>query len=296
MNTPSKSGPVLVTGSTGAVGEEICRQLKEAGIPFLAWTRADLDVFQGLTGLLEKLEKAAPRAVLNCVAMTGLDKCFREKPQAFEANGLFPLKLAMASKLMNMPVVQFSTENVFSCNINELTYREADKTVPNTVYGSSKLVGEAQNLRADAPFYVLRLPLLYGPTNRRQIVARLVKELLRGNDAKAATDVFSTPAYTPDVGSFVVRWLSGKHALGPVTHLTPGRRTSLYELICIIAKGIAAQGKVLSTLSSQFPSLEAKPLHGGLVSDVTDALPWDGAIARYVEWIVTNRRMMTDES
>ncbi len=296
MSSLSPNGPVLVTGSAGALGQEIGLQLEAAGIPVLGMGRGDLHAGLELPVLQALIEKARPRAILNCLAMTGLDKCFREQPQAFEANGLFAVKLAVVSKTLNIPVVQFSTENVFSCNINELTYREADQTLPTTVYGLSKLMGEARDLRAQAPFHVVRLPLLFGPTNRRQIVAKLVKELLRGNEVSVATDVYTTPAYTPDVAAFVVNWLKGGAPLAPVTHLSPGRRVALHELIRIIAENIKAKGKIQSTLSSRFPSLETKPLHGGLVSDVTAPLPWDGAIARYVDWIRTNEKVITNES
>lgn len=296
MTSVSGPGPVLVIGCVGALGQEILKQLQEAKIPALGLGRAEIDIGADLKTLLATLEKMAPSAVLNCLAMTGLDRCFREQSQAFEANGIFPTKLAAASKVLGLPVVQFSTENVFSCNINGLTYRETDETRPTTVYGLSKLCGEVREIWGQAPFHVLRLPLLFGPTNRKQIVARLVKALLCGNEVTVASDVFSTPAFTPDIAGFAVAWLKSGKALAPVTHLTSGHRLSLHELICIIAKGIEAKGKIQSTLSSRFPSLENKPLHGGLISDVTEPLPWDGAIARYVEWIKLNRKVITDET
>ena len=288
------SGPILVIGSAGAVGREVCGHLRSAGMSVLPLGRAALGAEVDLETLLDRLEQAAPAAVINCLSMTGLDKCFRETSQAFEANALFPIKLAAASKIHNLPVIHFSTENVFPCNINELMYREGDKPQPNTVYGLSKLAGEAADLRASAPFHVIRLPMLYGPSNDRQIVARLVRELLRGNEVAVSTDVFTTPVYTPDVAGFVLGWLKGERRLSPVVHLTSGHRTSLHELIGIIGRGVGATGRIRPVLSSQFPSLEAKPLHGGLSSDLIEPFPFDAAVARYVDWIKQNESVVTN--
>jgi dTDP-4-dehydrorhamnose reductase len=289
------ASPVIVIGSAGALGQEIASQLHAEAVPIHTLNRSNLDIGLNLPTLVEMLQRLGPRAVINCLAMTGLDKCFRDQPQAFEANGLFPNKLAMASKILDLPVIQISTESVFSCNINELTYKEGDKVQPTTVYGLSKLLGESHGLRCSAPFYVVRLPLLYGPTNGRQIVARMVKELLRGNEVNVALDVYSTPVYTPDAASFIVNGVVGRTKLATVTHLTSGHRISLHELICIIAKGLESKGKIQPTLSSRFPSLEKKPLHGGLQSDVADRLPWEGAVSRYVSWIKANQEVITDE-
>ncbi len=288
--------PVILIGSAGALGQELSSQFQAAGVPVYGLSRSNFDIGLSLPRLVELFQKMGARAVVNCLAMTGLDKCFREQPQAFEANGLFPNKLAMACKILNLAVIQISTENVFSCNINELTYREDDKTLPTTVYGFSKLLGEAHGMRDSAPFYVIRFPLLYGPTHRRQIVARMIKEVLRGNEVSVASDVYSTPVYTPDAASFIVNGVIGETKFAALTHLTSGHRISLHDLICIIAKGIDAKGKIQPTLSSRFPSLETKPLHGGLQSDVADCLPWEGAVTRYVDWIKTNQKVIIDEN
>lgn len=287
--------PILVIGRTGALGQEMRLQLEAAGLPHVSLGRGDLDTGADVAALLQTVEKIEPRAIVNCIAMTGLDKCFREPPQAFECNGVFPTKLAALCKALDVPVLQFSTENVFSCNISGLAYRETDETRPTTVYGLSKLMGEARDLRDNAPFHVVRLPLMFGPTNRRQIVHRLVKELLRGNEVGASTDVYSTPVYTPDVAAFAVAWLRGAAPLAKITHLTAGHMTSLHELIRIIADNIKAKGKLQAMLSSRFPSLEMKPLHGGLASDVTPPLSWDSAIERYVNWIKANETVFASD-
>ena len=291
----ASSGPIVVIGAKGAVGREICLQAQAAGLPVVGWGRDELSATVDLEALLALLDAAKPRAVVNCLSMTGLDKCFREAPQAFEANGFFPLKLAAAAKIRDLPVLQFSTENVFPCNTNGLMYDEAAKTEPNTVYGLTKLLGEAADLRPFAPFHVIRLPMLFGPTNDRQIVAKLVNNLLQGNEVTVSTDVFTTPLYTPDAAGFVVEWLKGERTLAPVTHLTTEHRIALFDLIQVIAEAVEAKGKIQATVSAKFPSLEIKPLHAGLRSNVTAPFSFEGAIKRYADWVKRNEKVVRDE-
>src|SRR4051812_23433267 len=112
----SASGSIVVIGAKGAVGREICLQAQAADLPVTGWGRDELSASIDFQGLLALLDAAKPRSVINCLSMTGLDKCFREAPEAFEANAFFPLKLAAAARILGFPVLQFSTENVFPCN------------------------------------------------------------------------------------------------------------------------------------------------------------------------------------
>lgn len=291
----ASSGPIVVIGAKGAVGREICLQAQAANLPVVGWGRDELSATVDFQALLALFDAAKPRAVINCLSMTGLDKCFREAPQAFEANGFFPLKLAAVAKIRDLPMVQFSTENVFPCNINGLIYSEDDRTEPNTVYGLTKLLGEAADLRPFAPFHVVRLPMLFGPTNDRQIVAKLVNQLILGNEITVSTDVYTTPLYTPDAAGFIVEWLKGGRTLAPVTHLTTEHRIALFDLMQIIAAVVGVKGRIQATVSAKFPSLEVKPLHAGLRSNVTAPFSFEGAINRYADWIKRNEKVIRDE-
>jgi len=287
----------VVVGGGGALGQEISQQLKAEGIATISLERSSLEASLDISELKVVIEKLNPSAIVNCIAITGLDKCFLDPIRAFEVNGIFAIKLACISKILKVPVLQFSTDNVFSCDVKGVLYRETDDPKPATVYGMSKLLGEACKIRTNAPFYVVRLPLLFGPSNRNQIIHRFVKQIIKGIDIRVSSDVFSTPVYTPDVADFTVKWVKGKIQIGSVTHLTSGQLTTLHDLVVSISDKIACNGKgmVLAASSSEFSSVEAKPLHGGLASELIPTIDLESAITRYGEWIESNLKEIINE-
>ena len=71
-------------------------------------------------------------------------------------------------------------------------YSEQDKPFPITIYGQTKLFGEIL-IKNYSNVLIVRLPILFGTTQKNQIVDRLVSRLNKGKKVKVSTDVFSTP-------------------------------------------------------------------------------------------------------
>jgi dTDP-4-dehydrorhamnose reductase len=221
--------------------------------------------------------------IINCAAMVGIDKCYEQQRAAVIANATWPISLNLAARSVGAQLIHFSTEAVFPCNTLGKIYGESDQPNPSTYYGKTKLVGECGA--------IVRLPLLFGPTNSKQIVAKLVRRLMRGEDVEAAVDLFSTPAYTPDVA----KWLAWNlKPFRPLTHATGDRIISLYDLVKEIALFLKAPGRLKQVLASRFSSKEPKPLCGGLRSEFIPAFSLDGAVLKYAEWIKENRKEFLD--
>lgn len=280
--------PIVVLGSSGALGSEICHQARESGRRVIAFDRSNFNPQEDLAKLAMVFDKQGAKAIINCMAMTGLDLCHKENKMAYEINGLFPIKLAILSKILNLPTVNFSTELVFPCNVTGRIYSETDIPQPTTDYGLTKFAGEATDLRHNTPYFVIRLPLLYGPTNNKQIVGRLIKRLTSGDEITVSSDVYSTPVYTPDIAAFAINLVEGRKDIPSVTHLTSERRVSLYEFMITLAKNFALEAKVMPILSKEFQSLVPKPLHCGLASIINTPLPFEASIDRFCSWIRSN--------
>lgn len=292
MKTPGdNSQPVLVLGSTGALGKEICAQLASNNIRTVKFDRSNFNTSVSVDQLVSSFEQFSPRAAINCIALTGLDKCMLEKVTALESNAIFPQKLVLVSERLNLPVLHFSTDNVFACDRPNEPYLETDVPWPATWYGITKLMGESRAAQIRClDFFVVRLPMLYGPTNDHQIVAKLLEQVLLGKEITVSTDLYTTPLYTPEAAGFAVGWLQDPGSLNSVNHFSSDKQISLFEFISILAKETApdSAARVKATLSSAFNSIEVKPLWGGLGARRDFLTSLDQSVARYAQWIRDN--------
>lgn len=254
------SSKVVLLGSTGALGTEVYAQMLTRGMDVYAPKRDEMNV------------QFPDAPVVNCIAMTGIDRCASEKKEALNTNGAMPLILARTG----VDVLQISTEMVFACEKPDEDHSEDGKPDPQTWYGMTKLAGEKH------PSHVLRLPLLFGPTAPGQIVGRLVERACAGETVRVADDLLSTPVYMPDAAEWICDWVEGKHRR-PLTHLCAGKLTSLYKLVWRIACCFGAQSRVERASSREFG--EPKPLFGGLRSNYENAFSLNQAILRYAETI-----------
>ena len=82
-----------------------------------------------------------PDVVINCAAHTAVDLCETDVENAYKINALGPKNLAIACEKIGAKFVQVSTDYVFDGS-GTRPYREDDITCPNSIYGTSKLMGE----------------------------------------------------------------------------------------------------------------------------------------------------------
>ena len=113
----------------------------------------------------------AADVVINCAAYTAVDDAEINRELAFQINEAGPRNLASACAQIGAKLFQISTDYVFSGDSN-LPYNENDQTEPKTVYGESKLAGEAAVAELlPKNHYIVRTAWLYGKNgkNSRQL-------------------------------------------------------------------------------------------------------------------------------
>jgi len=103
---------VIVTGSNGQVGKELCKKGKECGFDIAALDLPDFDITDE-----EAVDEAVSRdnifAVINAAAYTAVDKAESEPDTAFRVNQKGPANLAASCKKQGIPMVHISTDYVF---------------------------------------------------------------------------------------------------------------------------------------------------------------------------------------
>ena len=154
---------IVVTGSGGQLGSELCRQLEGTAVG-LDLPEFDLTDRQGVPRRLETLR---PDVVINTAAYTRVDEA-EERPElarAINADGV--AHLVEACRRLDCLLVQISTDYVFGGDAGRTAaYRETDPTAPLNVYGRTKLAGE-RHAAAWAKHLIVRTSGLYGRLGER---------------------------------------------------------------------------------------------------------------------------------
>ena len=274
---------IMVIGANGSLGSEICQQLIKEKIDFIPVTRNELDVTFSMHLLESFILKSLPDVIINCVAYLGIENCRGNIEQALEINAFFPHKLFSISKKNNIILIQISTECVFSCDDINLNNFENDKASPNTTYGLTKRLGECFPSKN---FYLIRLPLLFGASNKSQIISKLTEQATQNIKIKVSNDIYTTPMYTPLVAAWIIdKATTGFVDVPEVIHLNSSIRISMYDFMVKILRTYNKEDNVISTTSDHFPSSEPKPKFGGLSSQYHDGFDLDEMVGLYVESI-----------
>lgn len=149
---------ILLLGSQGQVGWEAQRTLSVLGdvvpISRKECDLSDLDKVRALT------KEIAPDAIVNAAAYTAVDGAESDQASASVLNTELPRVLAEEADRLGAWLVHYSTDYVFD-GVAAGWYAEEAQTNPQSVYGRTKLAGEA-SVRAAATHLVFRTSWVFG--------------------------------------------------------------------------------------------------------------------------------------
>ena len=139
---------ILVLGKNGQVATE----LQHSGdVLALGRDQADLSDSKACA---QRIPAFAPRAVINAVAYTAVDKAEEDEELATVINGDTPAIIAQACAEMKIPLVHISSDYVFE-GLGEAPCKPSDFTAPQNAYGRRKLAGEVGIQRFSGPTYAI---------------------------------------------------------------------------------------------------------------------------------------------
>ncbi|MBI3355333.1 MAG: NAD(P)-dependent oxidoreductase, partial [Nitrospirae bacterium] len=121
---------VLITGTTGQLGSELCRMLAhETVIP------KDLPKFDlTRSGIEEQVVEACPDVIIHAGAYTDVDGAEREPALAMAVNVKGTEQVAKAAARVGARMIYLSTDYVFD-GLQRTPYREEDSPHPINQYG-----------------------------------------------------------------------------------------------------------------------------------------------------------------
>ena len=181
---------LLVFGRRGQLAQEIARLAPSA--IFLGRDVADLEEPATVT---EAIRRHRPDGIVNAAAYTDVDRAESEPGRAMRINAAAPDAMARAAALMDIPLVQVSTDYVFDGS-GSSPRSPAAYAVPVNAYGLSKAEGEEAVRAAGGTHAILRTGWVFSPQGRN-----FVRTVLRLAETHRALRIVSDQVGGPTPAS-----------------------------------------------------------------------------------------------
>ena len=279
----------LVTGAGGQLGRTLVRALAPA-CDVTPLTRTELDLTDDAR-VRAVVAAARPGVILNCAAYNDVDGAEDDPVTALAVNAFGVRSLARAAAGIDATLVHYGTDFVFDGTAAE-PYVEADAPNPQSVYATSKLLGEW--FAGAARHYVLRVESLFGEDALAPAAAgrrpgssldRMADALLAGRTVRAFVDRVVSPSFVDDVAAATAALLRAAPAPG-VYHCVGSGHATWFDVAAELARqlgvtprirGITLRDAALGAPRPRFCALSNRKLAAAGVE-----MPhWRDAVARY---------------
>ena len=192
---------IIITGAQGQLGQELVKQLdKKYEYDVIKTDRDTLDI-TNIENVNTFILEQNPDVVINCAAHTAVDLCETDIENAYKINAVGPRNLAIVCEKIGAKLVQVSTDYVFDGN-GTRPYREDDITCPNSVYGTSKLMGENFVREFCSKYFIVRTAWLYGEGNN--FVRTMLKLSETNSELNVVNDQIGSPTSTVDLAKAII--------------------------------------------------------------------------------------------
>jgi dTDP-4-dehydrorhamnose reductase len=271
MATPD-TPRLLLLGSDGQVGWELCRTLAPVGqviAASLSGVHGPSVDLADPASVRRLFAETGPDAVINAAAYTAVDRAESEPELAMAINGDALGLIGQLAAEAGIPVVHYSTDFVFSGETDR-PYREDDPAEPRSVYGKSKLAGERALLESGATALILRTAWVYGVRGSNFLLTML--RLFRERpELRVVEDQIGTPTWSRMLAEvtaqILYRGLRGDIELDAVKglyHVTGGGATSWFGFAEAIRAASCEQCTLLPIPTSEYPAPAPRPAYSVL--------------------------------
>jgi dTDP-4-dehydrorhamnose reductase len=277
MTSEKNVSTILLIGSTGQLGWELKRSLS----PFenlVALDRKSMDLCQP-DKIREVIRHVSPNLIVNAAAYTAVDKAEEEIELAKAVNSTAPGIIAEEAEKLQVPLIHYSTDYVFSGDNGGTPYMEDDETDPQNVYGQTKLAGEQAIQRIGVPHLIFRTSWVYGARGKNFLLT--IQRLARERDTlKIINDQTGAPTWCgslADATGMILKnsqiktesYLSYIEKISGIYHMTCAGKTTWLGFANAILKRTHGhrQPKILPIPTSEYPTPASRPKNS-LLSNV----------------------------
>ena len=230
--------------------------------------------------------------LVNCAAMTNVDRCEREPDEALRVNSAAIGTMAEICERKKARCIHISTDYVFD-GMKRTPYVEEDEPRPISQYGESKWSGEKLVMAASEKHLVVRVSWVFGP-DRPSFLDQILQRALQEERVVAIADKVSVPTYTLDAAEMLWRVLE-RPDIGGILHLCNAGECTWQEygqhaLDCAAKAGVPLRTRTIEPIHlAEMKSFVARrpaytPLSPAKYAGPVGAAvrPWQEAVDDYV--------------
>lgn len=255
---------IVVFGSSGQLGVELCAELTRRGYEVCGFDRAAVDIRNG-ENVARALAETQPSAVFNSAAYNLVDQAEREPGAAFEANALGVRNVALACRRQGARLIHFSTDYVFDGTLGR-PYLETDAPRPLGAYGVSKLAGELYAQAYLEQPTIVRTCAVFGPggmhTPRGNFPETMLRLTAEGKPIRVIDDLTVSPTFAPALASRAIDLL--ERELTGVFHIGGGEPVSWFEFARLIFQKAGLSPDLAPTSEREFKAAARRPAFSAL--------------------------------
>lgn len=273
---------LLVTGYNGQLGYDVVNEAHSRGIEAVGVDIQEMDI-TNKQQVNDVIKTGNYDAVVHCAAWTAVDKAEEMVDVCRKVNVEGTQNIVDVCKELDIPVMYFSTDYVFSGEGTE-PWNEYDNRTPLNVYGQTKYEGELA-VETYPKHFIIRIAWVFGKNGNN-----FIKTMLRLGKEKGAVSVvddqIGSPTYTYDLSKLVVDMIQTEKY--GTYHATNEGLCSWYEFACEIFKQANMDIKVTPVDSNAFPAKAKRPKNSRMNKSELDKngfnrLPsWQDALKRYL--------------
>jgi dTDP-4-dehydrorhamnose reductase len=190
---------LVVTGAAGGLGRAFLAQVPPHH-EVHAFAHSDLDIGDR-DAVMQTIPPLRPDTVLNFAAFTHVDGCETDPARATRDNALGAQHVALAARTCGSAVLHVSTDYVFD-GMKGAPYDEMDATHPLSVYGRTKLAGEAFVRQLVPEHFIVRTSYVYGAGD--DYASGALERLRRGERAGGIRDRIGSPTFVGHLASRIL--------------------------------------------------------------------------------------------
>jgi len=273
---------ILLTGVSGQVGSALREPLCSIGT-VLAADRTVLDLSRP-DSILPVLDRLSPDLIINPAAYTAVDQAEDEREIAYRVNAEAPRIMARWAANHGVSMVHFSTDYVFNGS-GDQPWRENDTTDPRSIYGASKLAGEAAIRDAGGSHLIIRTSWVFAARGKNFLttIVRLARDQ---QELRIVVDQIGAPTSARSIAQALISIIASEGSHEPnsggtlikrrfaevdgLVHIADNGETSWHGFASAIVNGLRSRGvqlavcKIAAIQSQDFPTKALRPLNSRL--------------------------------
>lgn len=245
---------ILITGSNGQLGKELCKLLDEKNVLYKATDATEMDITDKLA-VDAVFKEVKPTIVYHCAAYTAVDKA---EDEGKELNALINVEgtrnLAEAAEVAGAKMFYISTDYTFDGR-NPEEYKVDAPANPQNEYGRAKYEGEQLVQSICSKYYIIRTSWVFGEFGHNFVytMRRLAESYPQ---LTVVNDQIGRPTWTRTLAEFMLH-LQDTEAEYGIYHLSNDNSCSWYEFACEILKDLDVEVKPVT--SEEYPQKAFRP-------------------------------------